>query len=113
MNRTNVIKDPTKNFNACHDFLIIVIEAHVIAAFVELDTGDFDPSRDWMKSGVERKQFLSTVASKILDKFCDFSYHRSDHTPSSDSVQEYAIQLLSSGQCMSDSGSYSRAGITI
>ena len=89
-------KDPTKNFNACDDFLIDVIEAHVISAFTEL-CSDFDPNTEWMQSDAERKQRLLELSQGIVEKLFDFSYNGSRRTASGDNVQEYAIQLLSQG----------------
>ena len=96
INRRNVTKDPTKNFNACDDFLIDVIEAHVISAFTEL-CSDFDPNTEWMQSDAERKQRLLELSQGIVEKLFDFSYNGSRRTASGDNVQEYAIQLLSQG----------------
>ena len=32
LGRSNVVTDPTKDFNACEDFLLVVISGHIIAA---------------------------------------------------------------------------------
>lgn len=97
ISRTNVVKDPTKDFNACDDFFKTVISGHVIAALNEMDTEEFDPNMDWMKSDEERTEILLTLSAKLVDSFVDFSYNRHDRSPSDDHIQEYAIQLLSLG----------------
>ena len=96
INRTNVIKDPTSNFNACDDYFNTVVSAHIIAALNELDATDFNPTVDWMKSDEDRKKIVLSLSTKLVDRYVDFSYH-SDRSPSDDSIQEYAIQLLSLG----------------
>ncbi len=96
INRTNVVTDPTTNFNACDDFFITVISAHVIVALNELSDKDFDPELDWMKSKEERRDLVLQLSKQIVDKFVDISYH-SDRKQSDDHVQEYAIQILSLG----------------
>ena len=97
LGRTNVGKDPTKDFNACDDFFHTVISAHIISAFHELDKGDFDPSTDWMKSDEDRKQILLKYSAQLVDKYVDFSYNRHKESTSNDMVQNYAVQLLSLG----------------
>ncbi len=97
LNRTNVVKDPTKNFNACDDFFQSIVSGHVIAAFEEVVPEDFDPSTYWMKSDSERKQLLFQFSSEIAEKFVDFSYNEHSKKVTKDKVQEYAIQLMSLG----------------
>ena len=36
LGRSNVITDPTKDFNACDDFFQVVVSAHIIAAAMKL-----------------------------------------------------------------------------
>lgn len=96
LNRTNVVKDPTKDFNACDDFFQLIISGHVIAAFEEVVPEDFDPATYWMKSDAERKQLLLQFSSDIVDQFIDFTFNE-DRKKSTDKVQEYAIQLMSLG----------------
>ena len=97
IHRTNVGKDPTKDFNACDDFFQTIISGHIISAYQEIDKADFDPTIDWMKPDAERKQILLTLSAKIVDKYIDFSYNRRDKTKTTDQVQEYATQILSLG----------------
>ena len=97
LGRTNVGKDPTKDFNACNDFFQAVIQGHIIAAFHGLDIGNFNPSTYWMKQDEERKLILMKFSSQIVDKFVDFSFNRHNKCTSKDLVKEYAIQVLSVG----------------
>ena len=39
INRRNVVKDPSKAMDACEDFFIIVVEAHIVSAVMVLFGG--------------------------------------------------------------------------
>ena len=95
--RTNVVKDPSKNFNACDDFFITVISGHVIAAFSDLNlsTTNFNPSTAWMNTDEERKKILLDVSKKI-EKYVNFSFYDFPK-PSEDKKRGYAIEILSLG----------------
>ncbi len=97
LGRTNVGKDPTKDFNSCDDFFLTVTSGHVIAAFYEVIPQHFDPSCDWMKTDDERKEILQKASANIVDSFVHFSFKHPDSHCSDDSVQEYAIQILTLG----------------
>ena len=97
LGRTNVGKDPTRDFNAYEDFFLEVISGLIIAAFDELKTANFNPLLGWMKDDKQRKEILLKISTEIVDKFVNFSYNQSDKSTSNDQVQEYAIQVLSLG----------------
>lgn len=99
LGRTNVTRDPSKNFNACDDFFSAVIAGHVLAALKEIEIDDFDSQSLWMKSKDERKQILLSIATKIVNKFVDFSYPAisSDSRAANDGVLNYAKQIMSLG----------------
>ena len=97
LGRTNVGKDPTRDFNAYEDFFLEVISGHIIAAFHELKTANFNPLLDWMKDDKQRKEILLKISTEIVEKFVNFSYNQSDKSTPNDQVQEYAIQVLSLG----------------
>ena len=101
LGRTNVVRYPDKNFNACDDFFSSVITGHVLTALKQLTLEEFDTEEMWLKTKEERKEMLLSIASQVVDKYVDFSYH-GPHTeepsqPSSDKVNKYATQLLSLG----------------
>ena len=73
LGRTNVGKDPTRDFNAYEDFFLEVISGHIIAAFHELKTANFNPLLDWMKDDKQRKEILLKISTEIVDKFVNFS----------------------------------------
>ena len=75
INRTNVIKDPTSNFNACDDYFNTVVSAHIIAALNELDATDFNPTVDWMKSDEDRKKIVLSLSTKLVDRYVDLEVH--------------------------------------
>ena len=96
LGQTNVVRHPEKNFNACDDFFISVIAGHVLTALKQLDIEEFDPQLMWLKTKEERKKMLLSIASQIVDKFVDFSYHGNTSSSSyTDCINNYATQLLS------------------
>ena len=125
MNCSNVKAKPKKNFNACHDFFVLVTQCHIIAAaltFLNMDSLEDEPSTEiipdpvtaWMLPDDERKKQLQSVCEAIVAKFVDFRYHEkplpkcvesirgSKHAGSGsgsgdDKVHEYASQILSLG----------------
>lgn len=112
VHRTNVVSDPAKDFNACDDFIVLVVTCHILAASLEVfgmkslsDTPvlpllppelENEPENLWMLVDSERKRVLDHITGAVVDRFIDFQFH-ADTQRSEDSVQDYAIQLLSLG----------------
>ena len=109
MGRSNVITDPTKDFNACDDFFQVVVSAHIIAAAMKLlkmkSVNDVPtpftavgakPDEVWMLDEEKRKKVLDDVCSEITKTFVGFSFAE-NVSPEKDGVLSYAKKLLGSG----------------
>ena len=105
----DVVTDPTKDFNACEDFFLVVISGHIIAAAMKAlgmkkmdDTPTAgtligpDPGSLWMLEREERKKVLDAVCSEIIDVDVDFSFLK-DATIENDSIHSYGKKLLGLG----------------
>lgn len=110
LNRTNVVKKPSRDFNACDDFLVLTIKSHIIAASLTLlgmkSVKDIpsikaipDADNAWMKTSAERKKILNDICKELVDTFVDFSFHGGNKSNDcrSDKVNEYGKKLLGLG----------------
>ena len=111
INRTNVVKNPKSNFDACEDFIETIITGHIlIAALKTLEISSLqDQPSDvvigiesaenlWTYTNTERKAVLHTVSQKIVKKYIDFSFNSHSHVLNNeDKVHTYACHLLSIG----------------
>ena len=107
LNRTNVVADPSKDFNACDDFFQLIVRSHIVVAALEklqMSSIDTTPSEDvlntpqelWMLPLSQRKQVLNTVCLDIIDSVVEFSFN--NHTSQcDDQVFSYAQQIISLG----------------
>ena len=109
INRTNVVSDPLKDFNACDDFFVLVVQSHIIVAAMQLlgmSTMDEMPSSHyvpnaeslWMETDDQRKGVLNRVAMGVVDSFVNLSFNsllRTDDSP--DKIYLHANCLLSLG----------------
>lgn len=103
--RTNVVKTPIDGFDACEDFLVLVLHSHIVVAAMEqlgmsavhdYPTKLSDAETIWTQRKDEREKLLNRVVSNILDTFTSISYNIS--TPvDEDKVFGYARQLLTIG----------------
>ena len=112
LGRSNVVCDPKKDFNACDDFIRMVISSHMI--FVTLkhlnmeSISDIpcnesvlrDPNLIWIKTDDERKKILLAVCTSVVDKYIDFTYHQNcadNESGQADKVMKYGKELLRLG----------------
>lgn len=73
INRTNVVKKPLDNFNACDDFLVLVVKCHILTAAIKmLKMGDVpsiaDTENVWMLPSEEcciTQSLISSTHSHI------------------------------------------------
>ena len=72
--RSNAVKSPSADFNACDDFLVTVITGHIIAAFAEISE-DFNLSEAWMDTVDNRKKLLSEICGKLMENYLRFSFN--------------------------------------
>lgn len=111
INRRNIRKDPSSDVNASDDFFRTVTEGHIVSAAMEvfdMTSMDSTPSttffpKDMLKKSTnERQQILTSAVQKVVSKYVDLSYHTQEDNSAgeevaSDSVQEYAREVLSLG----------------
>ena len=106
LNRTNVVKVPKKDVNACEDFVEIITSSLVIATAMTTlrlkSVNDFSsdgvlPGAEtvWMLSDNERRGYLNELCGQLYDSFVHITYNDSGKKPARhDKVFEYSVQLL-------------------
>ena len=112
INRRNVVNEPTKAVDACEEFFLVVVEAHIqsaaMAMFGMSATEGAPTNRQHFPLGAEklapseRKQILLMAAGALVDKYVDLSLpgHGSKKPVKSaerDGVLEYATDVLTLG----------------
>ena len=112
LGRSNVVCDPKKDFNACDDFIRVVISSHMVAVTLQYlqmesisdiphnDSVLSDPDLIWMKTVNERKRILMDVCKSVVDEYIDFQYHQNSAESDSnqpDKVMKYGKELLRLG----------------
>ena len=107
LERTNVVRKPIDNFNACDDFFVLVVKSHIVAAAMEVlgikavNQVPSENENDWMETKENRKQKLDSIARSIVDRFIDFRYNVSDEENESeaaaDNILMYSKRILSLG----------------
>ena len=99
------------DFNACEDFIEMVISSHIIAAakaIFHLKTTSDTPDgavlkgadQVWMKGKEERRTILEELCMQVFYKFISLSFGTtsSDYVHSAnDGISSYSIQLLRIG----------------
>ena len=109
INRTDVSK-PKSSFNACDDFLEIVVNAHILSAalkILKMSSIEDEPSNSvigissskdlWTYSNDERKAILRLVCEKIVKSFICFSFNDNPNQNNGDEINNYACYFLSIG----------------
>ena len=109
LNRTNVVKTPKKDVNACEDFLDIVTSGLVVAAVcttLQLKSANEHPTNSalpgademWTLTPDERKKCLMQICERVFDRYVAFSYNSPMAVVSGgDRVFQYSAQLLRLG----------------
>lgn len=119
--RSNVKNKPIDSFDACEDFFVVVMEAHIVAATMKLlkmksltdvPSMEFVPHGEttWTQTTEERKAIIGKVISAIVDSFIHLDYGTSSSPTSetsaskdcetsnnNDGVYSYAKNLLTLG----------------
>lgn len=100
VNRTNVVKNPKNDFNACDDFFTMIVSCHVIAVALKVlkmtDIKD-KPSNDaisnaeelWMQPMDQRKCIFEKICNQVVDSFVDFSFSQHGPGESTDKVNDF------------------------
>lgn len=100
------VTNPKSRFDECEDFLILVVEAYILACALELfqmDSVDDKPTfvgvEDdvWLKSAKVRRTILMEMSRAVVDKFVQFRFHDLPTNVSDDNVKSHSILLVSMG----------------
>ncbi len=106
IDRRNVSANSESDYNACDDFLVLVIECHIIASameYLKMEATTSQPSHHmmteelWMEDDVHRRDVLLSISKEIVMEYVDLSTEPVKNTESIDKVQTYACELLSYG----------------
>ena len=104
--RSNVKRDPKKDFNSCEDFFFLLVKGLIPSAAMEiLDMTSFDDSPDehivpvniWLSSKTHREHEVFSVCNQIVQESVNLSFTSDTGLSKEDGVREYAVQLLSIG----------------
>ena len=111
INRRNVVKEPSRSVAPCEEFFLLVVEAHILAAAMQMfrmesldDTPseEFFPNESLQRDSVQQRRTLIDALHKLSNRFVDlkllFKEHLSTETHQTlDTVNEYAKEVLSLG----------------
>ena len=107
LNRRNVFSKPEKGVNACEDFFLLVLDAHICVAAMKvfkMNSLEDEPSSDLFPDDCaaltpeQRWKVMSLAIEKLISDFVDISYPTDLVTKDgNDHVLEYAKELLSLG----------------
>ena len=114
INRRNIVKDPSKNVAASEDFILLLAEAHIVAAAMTvfgMESVDDNPSLEMFnatnENSLERRKILGRATDLIVQKFVDVSCQNLTEDSSNkeqgrdrdddDQVWAYANELLTLG----------------
>ena len=94
-------KDPKKDVDACHDFLLIIVKGHLLAAAcTQLGVQKLDlpltlPSGTYKKSSEEQYTFLEEILTQVVNNFTvvDSALTGGCIAESGDGVRNYARVL--------------------
>ena len=107
--RRNVVSDPKDNFNACSDFLNIILDAHITMAAATLlgcNTAEditlhhLIPSGQVPNSKLEQLRHIEVLARRVVERFAVYSVdacHLEDGATAPDGVLNYACSLMNMG----------------
>ena len=106
IHRTNVVKKPEEDFNACNDFFQLVM-CHILTAALQVlginsltntpSTGVISvPHNVWMELSERQKFMLKNLCQRIVNQFVFFQFHEKGSV-STDLVHMYSKQLLGLG----------------
>ena len=89
INQSNVPKKPKKNFYACNDFFVQVINSLLLVAsmdFLQMESLNDTPSasvlpnaeRLWAESKERRTEILEELCGNIIDRVVSFNLHEEE-----------------------------------
>ncbi len=109
INRRNVIKKPMDNLDACEDFIVLVIEAHILSAAMtifkmnRLDDRPsmmFSPDKSEDLTADQQTRLVLLAIAQFVDTFVDTNIPSASSAPvvpPQDGVHAHACGMLSSG----------------
>lgn len=110
-----MVKKPKKAVNACEEFFLLVVEAHILSSAMmmfgvagidcEPTSRQYFPVDSQKLAAPERKQVLLMASGALVDKYVDLSMEKAENTSDSsarevsghDGVVEYASEVLTLG----------------
>ena len=124
INRRNVVKEPSRSVAPCEEFFLLVVEAHILAAAMQMfrmesldDTPseEFFPNESLQRDSVQRRRTLIDALHKLYNRFVDlkllFKEGLSTETHQTlDTVNEYAKEVLSLGLLLMEFNDSVRVG---
>ncbi len=91
INRRNVVKDPSKGVTACEGFFLLVVEAHILVATMQVfgmssldsppSNTELFPAESSQLDSLQRGKILMTAVKEIIDRFVDLSLPTAPETP--------------------------------
>ena len=103
INRRNVVQDPSKDFNACEDFFLLVLSAHILSAGMK-EFGMSNIRSVPADVSISTKCDIESAAMKIVEEYVDIQYPVIREKKSSakkeveeDRVKEYGKEVLTLG----------------
>jgi len=117
--RRNVKTKPKDDYNACDDFFMLVLNAHILTAAMEfLGMGSLEdnPNPAIIPDGVHgfnkdlRKEILMNAMSLIVNSYVDLSAMDEKQPKPNDQQKAYACELLSLGLIYSEYSDAIREG---
>lgn len=106
INRRDVVKQPSKNMNACEGFLDVVVEAHIVSAAMTvfgMQTVDDKPDETLFPNNfskldtMQQRKVLLLATRSVVEKFVDLTWVEKESVDTDDHVQAYACEVLTLG----------------
>ena len=109
-----MVRKPLDDFNACDDFFVLVVKAHILTAAMELlgmtEINEIPSSQIvsdledvWMESAEHRRKVIQQISVKVVETFTELQFNSQDAeaehevTGPEDGVFSYAKGLLTLG----------------
>ena len=106
INRRDVVSDPKDNYNACDDFITLVVTSHfLVAAMKLLGISELDESpqnifdeTSWMATSKDRREVFYSFCKQVIDQYVCLTILSKPQThQNTDHVQEYMKEVMTLG----------------
>ncbi len=100
------MKKPSKSVTACEEFFLLVVEARILTAAMQVfgmstledkPSTQFFPENSSRLNPAQRRHVFLLAIRQVLDKFVEISFPVPDSNPDTDHVQAYAKEVMSLG----------------